>query len=71
MSIFLEQPDIVELTGYRLKSAQIEQLRFMGIPFFINAAGRPVVTRAAVEGRKDTQDHAKPKWQPRVIEVKQ
>jgi len=66
MSIFLEPSDIAELTGYRLKSAQVEQLRVMGIPFFVNAAGRPVVTRAAVEGRKDAQD-VKPKWQPRGI----
>lgn len=66
MSIFLEPSDLATLTGRKLKSDQINQLRFMGIPFFVNAAGRPVVTRAAVEGRKDTED-VKPKWQPRGI----
>lgn len=70
MSIFLEPPDIAELTGYRLKSAQIEQLRFMGIPFYINASGRPVVTKSAVEGRKEDAP-VKPKWQPNGIGVKQ
>lgn len=70
MSIFLEPSDLATLTGRKLKSDQINQLRFMGIPFFVNASGRPVVTRAAVEGRKNTED-VKPKWQPRGIEAKQ
>lgn len=70
MSIFLEPSDLATLTGRKLKSDQIDQLRYMGIPFFINAAGRPVVTRAAVEGRKEDQSVRK-KWQPNGIEAKQ
>lgn len=51
---FLEPVEIAELTGRKIKSKQIEALRKMGIPFFVNACGKPVVTRTAVEGRKDS-----------------
>lgn len=48
---FLEQSEIFELTGRKLKSLQVQALRQMGVPFFINAIGRPVVTRTAIEGK--------------------
>ena len=48
---FLEQNEIFELTGRKLKSLQVQALRQMGVPFFINAIGRPVVTRTAIEGK--------------------
>ena len=40
--------EIFELTAKKLKSLQIEQLRLMGIPHFVNAAGRPIVPRDAL-----------------------
>ena len=53
MGVFLNADDLVELTGRRIKSKQIEALRQMGLPFWVNAIGGPVVTIAAVEGRKE------------------
>lgn len=53
MGVFLTADDLVELTGRRVKSKQIEALRTMGIPFWVNAIQQPVVALAAVEGRKE------------------
>ncbi|MGH8643175.1 MAG: DUF4224 domain-containing protein [Gammaproteobacteria bacterium] len=47
MSIFLSADEIAALTGKRRKSCQIAWLRTSGIPFYVNASGRPVVTCAA------------------------
>lgn len=64
MSAFLEAKDIVTLTGRSTKSKQIEALRKMGLPFWVNAIGKPVVSLAAVEGRKEPPRKAtwEPKW---------
>ena len=53
MSMFLSSQDITELTGRKTTSKQIEALLRMGLPFWVNAIGEPVVTIAAVEGRKE------------------
>lgn len=50
MSTFLEQAEIATLTGRKFKSRQIDPLRRMAIPFFVNATGHPVVARAAIYG---------------------
>ncbi|MGH8652036.1 MAG: DUF4224 domain-containing protein [Gammaproteobacteria bacterium] len=57
MSIFLSAEEIATLTGKRRKSCQIAWLRNSGVPFYVNASGRPVVTRAAVEGQKKDSDN--------------
>lgn len=53
MSTFLSTDDIAVLTGRKVKSKQIEALRKMGIAFWVNACGKPIVTLAAIEGRKE------------------
>ena len=53
METFLTTEAMVKLTGRRRKSKQIEALRTMNLPFWVNAIGWPVVTIAAVEGRKE------------------
>lgn len=64
-SMLVDDDDLRRITGRRSKSHQIAWLRQSGIPFFVNATGHPVVTRAAVEGRQEAE---KPqRWQPRVI----
>lgn len=65
MSIFLPADEIVRLTGRKVKSKQIDALRKMGIPYFVNATGHPVVTTAAVEGKKETPQPSR--WTPNVI----
>lgn len=65
MSAFLDNDELKTLTGRKSKSHQIDALRRIGIPFYVNATGHPVVTRAAVEGRKD--EPVKAAWMPRVL----
>jgi hypothetical protein len=65
---FLDDAAVRKLTGRAYKSRQIEWLRSEGIPFRVNATGHPVVTWAAVEGRKEAASAAQAQgWTPRVI----
>lgn len=66
MSLFLTPAEMRELTGFALKSKQIEQLRRMGIAFLVNGCGRPVVTVAAIEGTKKPEVR-RDVWQPAVL----
>lgn len=50
--LFLNERELVELTGYRQPRKQAQHLRAQRIPFHQNRAGHPRVARAAVEGRK-------------------
>lgn len=68
MSMFLEDDELVKLTGKKAKGKQIESLRRQGVPFRVNATGHPVVTRAAVEGMKEPEP-AKQGWMPRVLKA--
>lgn len=52
-STFLPQDDVATLTGRKNRKLQGIALKKMGIPFWVNAIGKPVVARAAVEGRKE------------------
>lgn len=53
MSTFLSQADVAELTGRKNRKLQADALRKMGLPFWVNAIGKPVVPRAAIEGRAE------------------
>lgn len=64
--MFLSDAQIRHLTGCAHKARQVEQLRKMGLPFWVNARGQAIVTRAAVEGRP-VPAQAKPNWVPRVL----
>lgn len=64
--MFLSDEELITLTGRRMKSRQIDALRKMGVAFRVNATGHAVVTRAAIEGRKE-EPAPRPKWTPRVI----
>ena len=63
--MFLTREELRELTGRARKAAQIDQLRRMGIPYYLNAAGRPVVARAVIEGGK--QKSQPQTWRPAVL----
>jgi hypothetical protein len=65
--MFLEPVEISTLTGRKLKRLQIEALRKMGIPFFINAIGHPVVARAAVDGTRGPAPEPRKAWSPKVL----
>lgn len=65
--MFLTRDEISELTGRCRVAHQVRQLRAMGIPFWVNAAGRPVVTRAAIEGYHDRPAKPEPAWTPKPL----
>lgn len=68
---FLEREEIKALTGRSYLKLQIEALKNMGIPFFVNAIGRPVVARSAIEGRSGTATApAKKPWAPKVLQTR-
>lgn len=45
-SAFLDDADLERLTGYKRTAQQIRWLSDHGIPFILNAKGRPVVMRS-------------------------
>nr|WP_244147115.1 DUF4224 domain-containing protein [Paraburkholderia bryophila] len=67
--MFLSPQELVQLTGRKVKAKQIQALRSMAVPFFVNALGQPVVARVAVEGRTPVVSERAPRavWQPRVV----
>lgn len=71
MSAFLSAPDVAVLTGRKIKSRQIDALRKMGLPFFVNAAGSAVVARSAVDSQLSVAAApVKAPWVPRVLKAK-
>jgi hypothetical protein len=67
--MFLNRDEIATLTGRKSKGHQVDALRKMGIPFFVNACGQPVVTRVAVEGRPHAVE-PRPTWSPPELPAK-
>ncbi len=63
LTMFLDADELKALTGYAQRARQIAQLRQMGIAFWINGAGRPVVARSVIDGSKSTDQPAKT-WEP-------
>ncbi|OYQ41055.1 hypothetical protein CHU94_08055 [Rhodoferax sp. TH121] len=73
MSLFLSPDDIAELTGISRGEAgktrfelQIAALKKMKVPHYVNAAGRPVVARAVIEGGAQPEIR-QPTWEPRLV----
>ena len=64
--MFLTPDDLILLTGKRQKVKQIEQLRRMGVPFYTNASGHPIVARAEVEGSRKVPA-TQQVWKPAVL----
>lgn len=63
---FLTPDELATLTGRRQRARQIQQLRAMGVAFYVNALGWPVVARRIVEGGPATPA-PKASWQPRLV----
>jgi hypothetical protein len=64
---FLDQAELVQLTGRKIKSKQIDALRKIGLAFFVNATGHPVVARSAIDSRSAPPPKEQKKWAPRVL----
>lgn len=67
MSTFLTNDEISSLTGRKIKSKQIEALRKIGIAFFVNATGHPVVLRSAIEGKSNIAQKPEKGWKPNIL----
>jgi len=65
--MFLTKDELVILTGRKLNRLQIEQLRKMRVPFFVNAVNAPVVARIVIEGRP-VEPAPKKKWRSNAID---
>lgn len=63
--LFLHANEIECLAGKKHKKTQIEALRRMGIHFFVNGIGAPVVPRPQFFGKKT---EVQTTWKPRVLE---
>ena len=76
VSLFLTLEEIAELTGIKKgrngktrNQLQVEQLRLMGVTFFVNACGRPIVTYTAIEGNKQPPQEKPQTWKPAILSV--
>lgn len=74
-STFLTQEEVKELTGIRrgngkktYRELQVEWLLRQGYPARLNAAGRAVVARSAVEGVRATIDRPMKEWTSKAWE---
>lgn len=72
-ALFLTADDVAELTGIRQGKAgktreqrQVDTLRKMKIPHYVNAVGRPVVARAVIEGIGPIPEPTVT-WEPRLV----
>lgn len=60
--MFLTKEEVSILTGWKIKSKQIEQLRRMILPFWVNAVGAPIVARSTIEGKRQAAPAKEPEW---------
>lgn len=65
-TFFLNDEELEQLTGRKHKSRQAEWLKANAIPFRTSATGHPVVTRSAIDGRKEEPTQVQ-RWVPRVV----
>lgn len=66
-STFLDKDEVAILTGRKSKLKQVEQLRKMGLPFWINAVGAPIIPRSAIEGKAPAPEVKKRKGGARLF----
>lgn len=64
MSLCLSRAEVRELTGTPILARQVAFLRANGIRHYLDAHGRPVVLRSAVEGVASPAQPAATEWKP-------
>ena len=65
---FLSDDELRDLTGFKRKAKQVAQLRSMGVPFWVNGQGRPVVPRSVIEG--ETKSNPVRAWAPALVKYR-
>ena len=58
--MFLNDEQVIKLTGCKTKKLQCENLKRQGIPFHTNAKGKPIVCRVHVEGMSPAANDPEP-----------
>lgn len=61
--LFLTDEEMIRLTGRKARRLQVEQLRKMGVPFYLNAASIPIVARVTIEGHPTDTKKPEPVWE--------
>lgn len=62
---FLSKDEVAFLTGWKNPKKQAAHLRSLGLVFFVNARGFPVVPRSAISGNLQAKNQTPNiKWQP-------
>jgi len=62
-SAFLTEDEVWTLTSKKWHALQVKELVRLGIPHWVNASGRPVVARSAIDGTR-TQAQNEEEWIP-------
>lgn len=65
MNKFLDDDDLIKLTGFKMKSLQINHLKEQAIPFKVNRTGHPVVLWSDLERKPKHKEFGT--WNPRVL----
>lgn len=68
--LFLTDEEMIRLTGRKARRLQAEQLRKMGVPFYLNAANIPIVARVTIEGHPGETKKPEPVWELDMSTVK-
>lgn len=55
LTMFLTPEELQQLTGYKLAAHQVRWLKANGVPHFVNALGRPVVSKDLLAGKPVAQ----------------
>lgn len=70
-SMFLTAAELAELTGIKIgknkktrEQLQAAEVARLGIPHYVNIAGRVIVARAIVEGRPADAPAQRERWEP-------
>ena len=67
---FLTKEELATLTGRKTKSKQIEALRKMALPFWVNALNAPIVPRSAINQVPTEKKQERERWVPNVLSEK-
>jgi hypothetical protein len=69
--MFLNAEELAELTGIKIgkndktrEQLQAAEVARLGIPHYVNIAGRVIVARAIIEGRPADAPPPRPRWEP-------
>lgn len=64
--MFLSKQELIDFTGYKRTSKQIDALKAFGVPFKVGINGKPIILKSEVEkflgGDPKNNDITEPNW---------